>query len=110
MNLQITCRGIEHTKELDTHIRKQLHKVEAFVDKHRDPHTILVVIEGHPSHAHNSVTCRVHVANYEAYGSREGQNIYALIDEVMDIVYGELRKNKEWQVDHQKNKNGHRPG
>lgn len=111
MNLRIAYRGtIEHTEQLDTHVRSQLAKIIKFLEKEQGPATIDVVLDGHPNHAHNSVRVHIVAPGFEVVASREEQNMYAVVDKVADIAYEELHKQKEKHVHDKKNSgSGHGP-
>jgi ribosomal subunit interface protein len=111
MNIRIACRGtIEHTEQLDQHIRKQLAKIIKFFEQEQEPVTIDIVLDGHPNHAHNSMRLHAIAAKFEVVVSREDQNIYAVVDKVIDIAYETLHKQKEKLVHDKKNSGpGHGP-
>lgn len=110
MNLRIAYRGtLERTDQLDEHVRKQLAKIIKFLEQENGPATIDIVLEGYPNHAHNSVRLHIIAPMFEVVALREAQNVYAVIDKVMDIAYLELHKQKEKLVDDKKNRGPHRP-
>lgn len=105
MNIRIAFRnGARHTEELDAHINQQASKIAAFLKQHREPVTFDVVIEEYPTHAHNRVSMHIVTPEFETNAHREGKNVYALVDEVMDITYSELCKQKEKLVDNRKHR------
>lgn len=109
MNLRIAYRGsLQRTEQLDAHIQTQLAKLIKFLEQEHGPATVDMVLEGHPNHAHNSVHLHVIAPQFEAMGSREDGNIYAVIDKVIDIVYDELHKQKQRHVHDKKNRGPHR--
>lgn len=110
MNLRIAYRGtLERTDELDAHVRKHLAKITKFLEQEQGPATVDMVLEGHPNHAHNSVHLHIIAPMLEVFASREDQNIYLVVDKVVDIAYGELHKQKEKLVHDKKNRGPHRP-
>lgn len=102
MNKRVTFRGMDHSPTVEQQVHTQLAKIEEFLSHERTPVSLDVVLEAHPTHAHNSVEMRVHAPDYEAIAQREGKDIYKLIGEVADCVYAELRKQKERRVDRDK--------
>ncbi len=111
MNIRISFRhGAAHTEELDNHIHNQADKITTFLGQHREPVTFDMVIEEYPTHAHNRVNMHIVTPEFETNVHREGKNIYALVDEVMDITYAELCKQKERLVDSRKQRKSVRGG
>lgn len=109
MDIRIACRNdATHTTALDTHIKQKLGKIVTFLERHQGPATIDIMIEGHPSHAHNKVRAHVVSPEFEVIAEREGNNLHPLIDEVIDIVYKSLHLEKEKQVHARKNRGPHR--
>jgi ribosomal subunit interface protein len=107
MDVQLTCKGITHTEVLESHINKQFEKVVRFLQHERSPISIEVVLVGHPDHAHNEVHINIITPQYEVHAHREGLKLYSLIDEVIDIVYDMLHKEKRRHVDERKDGDGH---
>lgn len=110
MNIQITCKGIEHTDVLDKHIRKQLEKLVSFLSHDRDPSSIHVVLEGHPSHAHNEVHVHVTSPLYKVVAHREGPDIMIVVDQTIDIAYEDVLKQKDKRIHNRNNNGGHHRG
>lgn len=102
MNKRITFRGMQSSPTIEGFVGEQMAKIEEFLSHERTPIAIDIVLEAHPTHAHNSVEIRIHSPEYEAIASREGKDLYKLIGEVGDCIYSELRKQKEAHVDRDK--------
>jgi len=108
VDIQLTCKGIEHTEVLESHINKQCERIIRFLQHERSPVTIEIVLEGHPNHAHNEVHIHIITPSYEVNVHREGQKLYPVLDEVLKIAYDMLHKEKEHHV-HDRKQGNHRP-
>lgn len=99
---RIVFRGMEHDTVLEDHVNKEFARIENFLAHDRLPQYIHIILEYHPSHAHNKVEIRIKTPSYEVFVSDEDQNMNKLIDQVCDTVYLELHKQKEKLVDRDK--------
>lgn len=109
MNKKVTFLGMDPLAAIESHIDKQLVKIEHFLEHERTPIDIEVTVSKHPDHAHNAVTINIFTATYRiVFAQREGPDFYPLIDEVVDIAYRDLCKQKERLVD--KHKDGKHRG
>jgi len=108
MNIQITCRGLENSAPLEAQIRKQLEKVVTFLGHDREPSSIQLTIDVHPSHAHNEVHLHITAPRYRVVAHREGYEVQALIDQVIDIAYEDLHKQKAKHIHDRNDRDGHR--
>jgi len=109
MKIQITCKGLEHTPELDEHIHKHSEKIMRLLEHERSPVTVEFVIEHRPSHAHYAVHLHIISPAYEVNVQREGQKLYPVFDEVLHIAHDALHKEKARHV-HDHKQGPHRPG
>ena len=110
MNIQVTCRGLEHTEELEQHVRKQLERVVDFLGKDREPFKVAIVLTTHPDHAHQEAHLHVTSASYDVHVHREGPRLFPVIDEVIDIAQRELHNQKREHVDKRDHGGPTRPG
>ena len=102
MNVKITCRGFDHSPEIDNHVNKQLAKTVEFLKKERSPVSLEVLIEMHKIHQHHQVTIRLHSPSYKCVAQHEGTDVFAEINEVCDRIYQQVCKQKEEWVDRHK--------
>ncbi len=110
MNKRITFRGTEHSPVIEEHVQRQLAKIEHFLEHDKTPQSIDFIIEIHPTHAHNRIDIQIKSPSYHVKVTREGQEVYRVIDEVTDAAYRELQKEKERNIDRRQGKQGpHRP-
>jgi|GEM_PF-1041884 len=105
MNKKIVFRGMDHDVVLEGYINDQLAKLERFLEKQPDPKSIEIVVEKHPSHAHNKVTVNLMVHLHEAAQShrinshKEGIDLNTIADEAINCAYHELLNYKQKLVD-----------
>ncbi|MGC2310514.1 MAG: HPF/RaiA family ribosome-associated protein [Candidatus Babeliaceae bacterium] len=102
MNKKITFRGMDSSPVMEKHINEQLAKIEAFLAHERPPIKMNILVEGHPSHAHNKAEIRLSAPEYDVFITEEGPHLYKLIDSVLDRTYDSLRQQKEKRVDRNK--------
>lgn len=102
MEKRITFTNMESTKLLEDHVNEQLIKVERFLEKERPPVQLEVVLEAHRIHAHHQVEVRLHAPEYHLRAHAEGADMYKVINEAIDKLYAELRREKEKWVDRHK--------
>lgn len=102
MNKRIVYRGMEQSDVLEVHVEKQLAKIEEFLANDRTPQSIDIVFEAHPNHAHNKCEIRIKTPSYNVIAYEEGKDLNKLVDQVLDMAYRELRRQKEKQVDKDK--------
>ena len=107
MNKRITFRSMDHSDLIEQHANKQLAKVEDFLRNEPTPIYIDLVLEPSKVHAHNKVELRVKSPHYELYVTHEGPDFYAVLDHVIDVMYYDLHKQKQKEVDMRKQRGRH---
>jgi ribosomal subunit interface protein len=102
MNKRITFRGAPHSAVIEQHVEKHLERIIKFLENERSPKNIDIVLDFHPDHAHNGIDIRVTTPSHSVVTKREGQDIFMVINEALDVVYNDLRKQKaKMIVNHQ---------
>lgn len=94
MNKRITFRGAPHSKVIEEHIEKNLERIIKFIEHERSPKYIDIVLDFHPDHAHNGIDIHITTPSYNVVVKREGEDIFMVINEALDVVYNDLRKLK----------------
>jgi ribosomal subunit interface protein len=102
MNIQITFQNCDASPAMEEHIREQLAKIEHFLAKEPSPIYIEIFIRPGKIHAHNQVDFVLKSPHYELITQDEGPKIYQLIDNVIDRMYAQLRKQKDRRVEDRK--------
>lgn len=102
MQIKITCRGCEHTPDLDKYIHQKFKRVEEFLKHVRSPISLEVLVEMHNVHQHHIITARLHAPNYKCMAQHEGPELFAEINEVSDRLIDQVRDHKEKMVDQKK--------
>ena len=95
MYKKINFRGQDHSPVVEDHVNRQLSKIEAFLAKEPLPVSLDIMIELHQNHVHHSVKLHIKSPHYQCHVAREGQDIYAVINDAIDNVYEQLRKQKD---------------
>lgn len=102
MNKRITFRGAPHSAVIEQHIEKNLDRIIKFLESERSPKNIEIVLDFHPDHAHNGIDIRITTPSYNVVTKREGEDIFMVINEALDVTYNDLRKQKaKLTVNHQ---------
>jgi ribosomal subunit interface protein len=107
MNKRITFRSMTHSDLIEQHANKQLAKIEDFLLNERTPVYIDLILEPSKTREHNKVELRVKSPHYELYSTYEGPDLYAIIDRVIDVMYYDLHKEKQKEVDMRKQRGRH---
>ena len=107
MNKRVTFRNLEKTPDLETHIQYGLVTIEKFLARETSPISIELVVEAHPTHAHNSAEIRIKSPNYNVIVKRESPEVAAAINEVLHIAHAELAKAHELIVSKRTHHNAH---
>lgn len=102
MNKRIVFRHMEHSSILENEIHQELNKIEEFLKTDRTPQEIDVVLEFHPTHAHNSCEVRIFSPSYRVIVKKEGQELRPLIGAALDEAYEALHRQKEKWTDKDK--------
>jgi ribosomal subunit interface protein len=102
MNIQITFQNCDSSPVMEKHINEQLKKILHFLEHERDPIYIeLIIMPGH-IHAHNRVEFLLKSPHYDLVTHEEGPKIYKVLDDVIDTMYAQLRKEKDRHVENRK--------
>lgn len=96
--IKITFRNLDHSAVIEERVRKQLQKLDKFLEKERTPISVNFIIEAHPLHAHHKIELLVKSPNYDLMAFDEGTDLYKLIEQVIDTMLAEMRKAKDKKV------------
>lgn len=103
MHKRITFRNMDHVASIENYANNRLHKVEHFLERESSPVSIDLVLEPSKVHEHHRVELRVKSPSYDLISNFEGPEFYKVLDHVVDIMMGELTKEKRKEVDSRKN-------
>lgn len=110
VSIAVIFRRMEHSSVIDEHVRKQLVRLEKFLEQERTPASIEVIIEAMPLRSFYIVDLRVHTPRFRELVKDEGHDIYLIIDSVVATMNNQLRRLKEHMLDDRKNNANNRPG
>ena len=102
MMKKFTHRHMEATDPIDKHANDQLAKIEHFLEQEREPKFLEMIFIDGKLHAHFKVEFILKTPNYDLFVAKEGPHFYQLMDEVIDAMYDNLRKEKDRHVDDRK--------
>jgi ribosomal subunit interface protein len=102
MNIQITFQNNEASPTIENHINEQLAKILHFLEHERDPRYIEIIIKPGRTHAHHQVEFLLKTPNYDLVTHDEGPKVYQLLDNVIDAMYAQLRREKDRHVENRK--------
>lgn len=102
MQINLQTKGIELTEAIEDYVRKRVTNLEKLLVKiETEGGEALVHFEvGQSTKHHKSGAifhsdCRVNINGKEFYASADGEDLYAVIDEVKDSLFREINKNKD---------------
>ncbi len=102
MQINLQAKGIELTAAIHDYVHKRVTNLEKLLNKMEDQGgEVFVHFEvGQSTKHHKSgsifhADCRVVVNGKEFYSSADGEDLYAVIDEVRDSLFREINKNKD---------------
>jgi ribosomal subunit interface protein len=102
MNKKFTHRHMEPTPSIEQHANAQLAKIEEFLKRESEPiHLELIFHDGRP-HAHFKVEFLLKSPHYDLFVEKEGPHFYQVMDEVIDVMYAQLRKEKDRHLEDRK--------
>jgi ribosomal subunit interface protein len=104
MNKQFTFKGMEHSNALETYAREHIKKIETFLqeEQERDPIYMRMSFDAETTHHHHKIEFNLKSPRYDIHVHKEGPDMYKLVNEVADVMYESLHKEKQRRVDEQK--------
>jgi ribosomal subunit interface protein len=101
MNRRILFRHMEHSDALQSHVDKQLEKIEAFFVHEPLPIYIDFTLDASKSRAHPRVELIIKTPHYDrvVHEEHNGTDMYEVIDRTVDRMYHLLREDKQRHVD-----------
>lgn len=108
MNINYTFRHMESSPAAREFVETKLQRLKRLLEHEHGPINVEVVLEAAETHHHHKVEIRLKTPNYDIIAQRQGPEMYAVIDQVVDVLHQELIKAKEKRVD--ANKQRERPG
>lgn len=106
MDIQITFRGMDHSKVIEEYFHGQLAKIVEFLQHEQEPIFLHAVFEANPKKNHHEVELRVKTPNYDFVSNHKGPEMYDLLDRVLDVAYQRLREKKRENLDDKKTGKG----
>lgn len=107
--ISVTFRHADHSPAFDNYAREHIQKLDKFLATERTPIIIELVLDPHHTHAYNRAELRVKTPHYDLNVSKETNDMYLAIDQVVDAMLHALATEKRRRVDEAKG-DVHRPG
>lgn len=102
MNIQITFQNCDSSPVMEKHINEQLAKITHFLRHEPSPIYIEIFVMPGKVHAHHKIDFVLKSPHYTLDVHKEGPEIYKVLDEVIDIMYLQLRKEKDKRIEDRK--------
>lgn len=104
MNKQFTFKGMEHSAAIEKYAREQLKRIDTFLEheQEREPIFMRMSFDAEKTHHHHTIEFNLKSPAYDLHVHEEGPEMYKLINDVVDMMYSRLRKEKEKHVDNHK--------
>ncbi len=90
---------MDHSAIIEEYAVAQLEKVMNFLENEPSPIYVDLVLEAGRQHAHHKVELRVKTPHYDLVSSYEAQEMYEVIDRVIDTMYHRLHEKKREHID-----------
>ena len=104
MHKRITFRNMDHSDVMEEYVNQQLAKIESFLENEQTPIYIDVVLEASKVREHPRGEVRIKTGHYDLVSNYEhaGVDMYDVIDRVIDVMYKQLREEKQKGLDKRK--------
>jgi ribosomal subunit interface protein len=102
MNIKITFQNCDSSIIMEERVHEQLKKITHFLEHEKTPIWIDIIIKPGKIHAHNRVEFLLKSPHYDLVTHEEGPHIYEVLDDVIDKMYAQLRKEKDRHVEDRK--------
>ncbi len=102
MNIQVTFQNCDSSVIMEQHIRDQLAKIVRFLENEPTPVYIEIFVKPSKVHANHRIDFVLKSPNYALDVHDEGPKIYQVLDNVIDTMYAQLRKEKDKRVEDRK--------
>ncbi len=102
MNIQITFRNCDSSVIMEDHIQEQLAKIKRFLEHENSPIYIEIFVQPGNIHAHHRIDFVLKSPHYDLVTHEEGPKIYEVLDDVIDKMYAQLRREKDKHVENRK--------
>lgn len=102
MNKKFTFHQLESTASIEQHAQEQLAKIEHFLEKEREPIFLELTFHDGKPHAHFKVDFLLKSPHYDLFVERVGPDLYVVMDQAIDAMYKQLRKEKDRHLEDRK--------
>jgi ribosomal subunit interface protein len=102
MKTSFTFRGMETSPTIEKYVEEKIQKLDRMLKRERDPISLEVILESHPTHAQTAIELRLHSVDYHLRAQEQGTDLYGIIDKCVDVLVGEVRRKKEKRIDARK--------
>ena len=98
-NTIITFKNIDHSKVYDDYARKELARLDKFLEHERTPIKIELVIQSNPARNLHNIELKIQTPRFSLTSHDEGYDVFLAIDAAINKMLTEMRKEKEKRLD-----------
>ncbi len=105
MSIKITFHNMEHSNPLEQHVHQKLERIHDILrdEAQHTPFSLEIWLKANSLHPHHSVEFHLRTKHYNLNAHDEGTDMYVAVDDCIDKMFGQIRKEKEKLRDaHQK--------
>ena len=95
MHKKITFRSFDHSDAIEQYVLAKSEKLDKFFKREPLPIAIEIILESHREKHYVNVEIIVKSKNYNCIAHAQGSDMYAMIDQAVHIMIGEISRKKE---------------
>ncbi len=101
MKIKITFHGMNHSALLENHCKQKLVKISDILhfDETVTPFHVEIWLNAHKKHLHHSAEIHLKTPQFELIAKNDGQDMYLVIDSVIDKMVTLIKKEKTKKKD-----------
>lgn len=96
-NIKVTFQNMDHSDPLDEHTRSKLQKVSDMLNKEENITPLFAEfwLKSNKLHPHHSAKFHLKTPRFDLHAHDEGPDLYIAIDNTIDKMVAQLKKEKE---------------
>ncbi len=97
MDRKITFHNMEHSDPMERHAQEKLNKIEEFLrgSEWQTPMFVELWLNAHKLHSHHAAELHLKTPQFDLVTHDKGNDMYVMIDNVIDKMVTVLKKEKE---------------
>jgi len=103
VNKKIEFHNMEHSTPLEEHANQKLQKIEDLLAKEKigTPQFLELWLKSNKQHPHHSAELHLKTPVFDLHAHDEGNDLYVVLDNVIDKIVALFKKHKEKKLDKQ---------